>query len=151
MNKTEKVSSWGVRIVALWSLSLAFLAFAYILTLTSAVGLTSSELGDQPQVWIIFSINILFCLSFSICSYGLWRRHNWGRIGFLWTIGIWSGFNLVAVLDPGLLFTTSQTYSTTALTLNSLRFAATLLVPLWYLNRPQIKSIFIVPQSNQSY
>lgn len=149
MTLTTQISKWGVRIVALWSLALAFLAFAYILHLTNAVGLSSNELGDQPQVWTILVMNIVFCLGFLVCSYGLWFRHNWGRLSFLWVIGIWSGFNLVAVLDPGVLFTTSQNYTTTTLALNGLRFAATLLIPLWYLNRPQIKSIFVIPQPNE--
>ena len=142
MNTTQRISNWGVRVVALWSLALAFLAFAYILTLTSAVGLSSNEFGDQTQVWVILLLNVMFFIGFLVSSYGLWRKYNWGRIGFLWTVGIWSAFNLVVVLDPGLLFTVRQNYSLTTVMANGLRFVATLLIPLWYLNRPQIKSIF---------
>lgn len=133
---------WGIRIMALWALMLALLALANLLLLSEAAALFSNEYGTQLQAWIVVMLNVIFGLAFGAATYGLWQYQNWGRILFLWIIVVWAIFNLVAIFAPGVLFPTGGETNTDELAINGIRFAITLLIPIWYLNRPQIKSLF---------
>lgn len=148
--KVQLKPKWGIRIVATWALVMAMVAFATLLLLTSTVELYSNAYGNQALVWIVFILNALFGMGFLASAYGLWKQQNWGRLAFLWTVGIWSLFNLFALFDPGLIFDSSRAYSTTQLALNGLRFSAALIVPLMYLNLPRIKSAFAFQPIDQS-
>jgi hypothetical protein len=133
---------WGIRIMALWALMLALLALANLLLLSEAVELYSNEYGTQLQAWIVVGLNVIFGLAFGAATYGLWRHRNWGRILFLWIIVVWAVFNLIAIFMPGVFAPANQEAMPDELTINGIRFAVTLLIPVWYLNRPQIKSLF---------
>lgn len=137
-----QASRWGIWICAAWALALAVLAVANILLLTKAVELASEDSISPLQIWLIFGLNVVFGLAFAGSSYGLVRQHNWGRLVFIWAIVVWSGFNLVAVFLPTLIFAAAQPRSAGELTFNSLRFAAGMVLPLWYLNLPRVKALF---------
>lgn len=130
-----------VIIFAFWSFILALLALARLLLLSKSVELYSNAFGNQSIVWLIFILNICFGLAFGASAYGLWRRHNWGRLLFLWTMGVWSGFYLVI-----LVFWARPTANSNSLTSNpfiaSFRFGMGLLLSLWYLNLPHVKVLF---------
>jgi hypothetical protein len=135
---------WGIRIIAAWAAILALLAFVNLLILVNSVELYSNQSGNQLQVWLIFSFNIAFGLSFGAAAYGVWQEQNWGRLLFLWTIGGWAVFNILAILSS-----TGQ-LTVIELLLNVFRFAITLLIPVWYLNRPQIRSFFYATPANST-
>jgi ABC-type glycerol-3-phosphate transport system permease component len=114
---------------------------ANLLYLSAVVQLIGGDQGpNQGRIWIVFIFNVIFLIGFAISAYGLFRLHHWGRILFLWCITIWSGLNLIALFIP--FFSPDQDHSAEGLALNSLRYAAGLLVPLWYLNLPRVKVIF---------
>ena len=133
---------WGVWICAAWALALAVLALANLLLLSQAVGLYTNNNGDQLQVWIIFLLNIGFGLAFAASTYGLWRKQNWGRLLFLWTIIIWSSFNLLALFAPDVIFSSGARYSAGELAANGVRFALGVFLPLLFLNLPSVKALF---------
>jgi membrane protease YdiL (CAAX protease family) len=132
----------GVWICAAWAFTLAVLAFVNLLYLVNAVELYSDQDGNQAQVWIVFVVNVGFGLAFAISIYGLWRRQNWGRLLFLWTIVIWSGFNFMALFAPGIIFASDVQRTVSELTLNGVRFAAGVAIPLLFLNLPRVKALF---------
>ncbi len=115
---------------------MALVAVARLLFLSGAVELTSNQFGTQTQVWVIFIFNAIFAIGFAGSAYGLWIRRSWGRILFLWVIGAWSVFNLVALLM------TLDRYATSEFIINLLRLIAGLLISLWYFNIPRIKALF---------
>ncbi len=126
---------WGIFILSLWSFVLAVIAFAKMALLTQAVAYTN----NITQLWIIFILNALLGLGFSFSTYGLWTRQNWGRLLFLGVMTLWSGANLLVLFDP-----TGLAQSTTfEIVTNGLRFTAGLILPLWYLNLPRIKMLFV--------
>lgn len=49
----------------------------------------------------------------------------------------------MALFVPGLLFSSNQNRSVGALGLNGLRYVLGLFLPLWYLNLPRVKSLFL--------
>lgn len=135
------LSKWGVWICAAWALVLAFLAVANLLLLSQIVAYSDGQVS-QGQIWAVFIMNVIFGLAFAASTYGLWRRQNWGRLLFIWTIVIWSAANFVALFIPGLLFLVENQRSAGELTLGGIRFAVGLILPLWYLNLPRIKTLF---------
>jgi hypothetical protein len=132
---------WGIRIFALWSIVLAVLSASRLLILSESVELYSNLYSNQAQVWLIFLINVGFALSFSVGAYGLWQQQPWGRMLFLWSIGVWTVVNLVSVLAPNLLLTSVQK-PIVDLAVDVIRYAVALFIPLVYLNLPHIKSCF---------
>jgi hypothetical protein len=142
---------WGIRIITVWAASLALLALVYLLILINSVEFYSNQSGNQFQVWLVFGFNIAFTLGFGAAAYGLWLERNWGRLLFLWVIGVWSVFNILSLLVPGMSGVSARQFSTVDLALNVFRFAVTLLIPAWYLNRPRIKSLFAdAPATNST-
>ena len=139
---------WGVWICAAWALALAVLAVANLLLLTQAAGLYHDDNGDQTQIWVIFLLNVCFGLAFAASTYGLWRQKNWGRLLFLWSIVVWSGFNFLALFAPEILFSSSRQYTTSQLTTNGVRFMLGMIVPLLYLNLPRVKALFYTGAEN---
>jgi len=137
----RNVSKWGIWICTAWALVLAFLAVANLLLLSQIVAYSNGQVS-QGQIWAIFMMNIIFGLAFAASTFGLWRRHNWGRLLFIWAIVIWSAINLVALFIPGFLFPIENQPSAGELTLGGVRFAVGLVLPLWYLNLPRIKTLF---------
>lgn len=133
--------SWGIVIFILWAVVLAVVAFARLLLLSKAVELYSNEFGNQVQVWLIFLINAGLGLGFASSAFGLWRLENWGRLLFLWIIGIWTAFNLTALFIINPLVLETQ-YSLAEILVNGLRVAAGLVISLWYFNLPHIKTLF---------
>jgi len=77
----------------------------------------------------------MFCLGFGASAYGLWDRRNWGRLLFLWLLGFWSGFELIAP------FITNRD-AFIDITANIFRVAIGLFVSLYYFNLPRIKTLF---------
>lgn len=113
-----------------------------MLWLTRAVEFSSNEYGNQSRIWLIFVLNTLFAAGFGGSSYGLFRRQNWGRILFLWTIAVWSGANLIAIV----LFNPSSASNSGTIVsgdiFNSIRFALSALISFWYLNLDRVKALF---------
>lgn len=129
---------WGIRIVALWSLILALLAVSHLLLLTLAVELYEGD--NQARMWVIFGLNIIFAAGFSAAGYALWLKKSWGRIAFLWLIGVWSAFNFISLFAPGPELLLSQPPLQWAF--SGLKYSAALIIPLVYLNLPRIKNQF---------
>jgi hypothetical protein len=130
--------TWGIRIMAAWSLVLAVLAASHLLLLTLAVELYQGD--NQLRIWVIFALNLLFCVGFGAAGYGMWLHQGWGRVAFLWLIAVWSAFNFMGLFAPGLMF--NVTHSFWQMVQNGLRFSAALIIPLVYLNLPRIKAQF---------
>jgi hypothetical protein len=110
--------------------------------LSKAVELTSGIFGDQSLIWFIFILNIVLALGFGASVYGLWGKHRWGRVLFLWLIVVWSISNLIALFvfnPPG------QDLNISTVLINGFRFGVGVLISLWYFNLPHIKALF---QSN---
>ena len=138
----NNLPKWGVWICAGWSLALALLALATLLQLTGAAGLYSEVYGSRVRVWLVFILNVVFCLAFIASAFGLWRQLNWGRLLFLWTIIVWSGFNLLALLLRDVIYTSTTDSATGDMTLSAIRFALGLVLPLMFLNLPRVKALF---------
>ncbi len=138
--------SWGVFLFTLWALILTLLALARLLLLSQAVELYSDEFGNRLQVWIIFSLNTLFGLGFGASAYGLWRRHNWARLLFLWLAVIWSTSNLFALLLSALNPSTGI-FSPVDIILGTLQASLGIIIPVWYFNIPRIKALFYTEKS----
>ena len=137
---------WGIKIIAVWSLVLSVLAVAHLLILTIAVEFYQGD--NQLQIWVIFALNLLFCIGFAAAGYGMWLRRAWGRIAFLWLIAVWSAFNFMGLFAPGLALNSAQPFWQIAL--NGLKFGAALAIPLIYLNLPHIKAQF-EPATTQNF
>ena len=129
---------WGIRLFAVWAGVLTFLALARLLILTQSVELSSNAFGNQAAVWVIFGLNVSFGVGFGMSAYGLWMHHSWARNLFLWTIAIWAGFNIITIFIPGAYRQSSFGQQV----LNGLRYAVALFIPVFYLNRSQVKAIF---------
>lgn len=126
-----------VRIMAAWSLILGVLNLMNLLILVMlAAGLETNQVPNQMQVWLSFGLNVIFVVGFFLSGYGLWRYQGWGRTLFLWIITAWAVFNIISLALSG------GQYSFGALAVNILRFVVTLLVPLWYFHRPEVKTFF---------
>jgi hypothetical protein len=120
---------------------LAFLAAVRVLLLSQ--GGQFFRGGDEPGqslVWVIFVLHLFLFLGFSSGAYGLLRLHSWGRIVFLWSITIWSGYRLITLFV--LLFSANQNHTAWTLILTGLDGVSCLL-PLWYLNLTHIKTMFL--------
>lgn len=142
-----RLTKWGIIIVAFWALVLAVLSMGNLLVLTTIVRLNTNEGPTQTQIWIVFVLNLLFLLGFIGSSYGLFKRSSWGRTLFLWIISMWAGANLMALFVP--ILSTTQGYSQAGI-LNAIRYAVALILPLWYLNLPQVKMAFQAPINNST-
>jgi peptidoglycan/LPS O-acetylase OafA/YrhL len=129
---------WGIRLLALWSLVLAVLAVSHLMLLTLAVELYQGE--NQARMWVIFGLNLIFAVGFGATGYGLWLQHSWGRIAFLWLIGVWSVFNFISLFVFGSDLISGQPPLQWAL--SGLKYSAALIIPLLYLNLPHIKNQF---------
>jgi hypothetical protein len=130
---------WGIFILALWAGLLALLTLANLLLLSASTEVYSS-LGE---VWWIFVITIIISLGFGLSAYGLWYTKNWGRWLFMVSLILWSGFNLLALFAPSLIFVSSRTYASGELILAGLRYGLALIFPLLYLNLPDVKRHFV--------
>ncbi len=135
-------SGLGIRVLAMWSLMLAILAFLNLLLLSESVELYSNQFNNQAQLWIIFIISLIFCFTFLLSAYALWQYHNWGRILFLLAIAIWFGFNLVTMTMSNFVSSETNSYDLSELFVDSLQSVVAIMLPLWYLNIPHIKAIF---------
>lgn len=138
----NNLPKWGVWICAGWSVALAMLALTTLLQLTWAAGLYSDVYGSQARIWLVFALNVAFSLAFIASAYGLWRQLNWGRLLFLWTIIVWSGFNLLAVLLRDVAYTSAIESTTGDVTVNTIRFTLGLVLPFLFLNLPRVKALF---------
>ncbi len=130
--------AWGIRILALWAVVLALLAMSHLLLLTLAVELYEGD--NQARMWVIFGLNIIFAVGFSAAGYGLWLKKNWGRIAFLWLIGVWSAFNFISLLAPNLNLILGQ--PPLQWLFAGLKYSAALVIPMVYLNLPRVKTEF---------
>jgi hypothetical protein len=125
----------GIRVMAVWSVVLALLAIAHMLVLSAA-----SEVGQLQLAipfWVVFFLNGLFMAGFTASGFGLWRRLWWGRLLFLGLIVTWSLFNFA-----GLVSQVNTSMVSPRLLLDLLRFGIALVVPLIYLNLPNIRHQF---------
>lgn len=130
--------TWGIRILALWSLVLALLAVSHLLLLTLAVELYQGS--NQARMWVIFGLNMIFAVGFSAAGYALWRKKSWGRIAFLWLIALWSTFNFISLFTFGSGINLGQ--SPLQWALSGLKYSTALIIPLVYLNLPRVKHQF---------
>jgi hypothetical protein len=136
-----RFGTWGIFVLSLWAMALAFVAIAQLLILsTTNLSFDNPTWSNQAAIWLIFSVNAFFFFGFSSSAYGLLRRHNWGRIIFLWTVIIWSSYRLAGLFVP--FFYANQNFAVGQFMLDALRYAVGLVLPLWYLNLPHIKMIF---------
>ena len=103
--------------------------------MSRVVELAGEEFGSQGGVWLVFALDVLFCVGFGLSAYGLWKRCNWGRLLFLWLLGAWSAFELI-----GPFIANQDTFID--LTANVFRVAVGLLIALFYFNLPRIKAFF---------
>lgn len=138
--------TWGIRIIAAWALVLAVLAVAHLLLLSIAVEFSQGD--NQLRMWVIFALNLIFAVGFAFGAYGLWQHAPWGRIVFLWLIGLWSAFNFMSLFAPGL--SPDVPRATWQLLLNGVRYGLALAIPLLYLNLPNIKARFDEESSTPS-
>jgi hypothetical protein len=92
----------------------------------------------RVPLWIILIFNVILAVGFFASSYGLSMRQNWGRVLFLWLIVLWSVANLMALLYSILRANKIVSFHF----VDSLRYLIALIMPLWYLNLPHIKTIF---------
>ena len=137
--KNIRLTRWGITIVALWAVTLAFLSFANLLLITSIVQSVTIEVGVL-QSWLVFGLNIFLLIAFSISAYGLFKRQQWGRLLFLVSVSIWAGFNFFALFSSS--YSLNQDHTNQAIFFNAFRYAVALIMPLWYLNLPQVKLAF---------
>src|SRR5688572_22912209 len=114
-----------IRIMAIWALILGILNLANSLILTLAVGVETNQDGNQMRIWLGFGMGIAFGVGFFLSAYGLWTYQSWGRTLFLWVITAWAAFTII-----GLGLSAGQ-YEVGALVVNIVRYAVTLLIPLW--------------------
>ncbi len=108
---------------------------ARLLLLSKAVELAGDEFNNQPQIWLVFTLNILFGLVFGASAYGLWGRQSWGRILFLWVLVFWSGFDLISLFI-------GNDNTIPAIIVGVLRVAIGLVISLWYFNLPHVIALF---------
>lgn len=98
--------------------------------------------AEQSRVWIVFVLNVLFLIGFSLSFYGLWHHQNWGRLLFLWALGLWAGFGLLALFMPTILSGSTQTQAVSSVIFNLFRYLVSFLLPLLYLNMAHVKASF---------
>lgn len=142
----QRRGSWGIFLLILWALILAFVAFARMLLLSAVVGVTEEENISQNQVWLVFSLNAIVGLGFAASVYGLWIRRHWGRLLFIITIAIWAIFYLIAIFLP-LSSPTGQSYTTTEWIVNLIPYLLGSTGAIWYLNLAHIKMLFDIDES----
>jgi hypothetical protein len=143
--KNLSLTQWGIIIIALWSLVLAFLALANLLLITSIV--QSAALAvNVVQTWMVFGLNIILLIAFSLSAYGLLRQQPWGRLLFLAAVIVWAGLNFFALFSVA--DTPGQNRTTPSLYIDASRYAAALIISLVYLNLPRVKQAF---QSSSGY
>jgi hypothetical protein len=142
INRLSIPPTWGIRVIAVWSLVLALLAVAHLLVLSaaSAVG----ELQTAIPIWVVFLLNALFVAGFGVSAVGLWRIFEWGRRVFLGLIILWSVFNFASLAVQSNTPLASQT-----LLYDLLRYVLALVVPLIYLNLPNIRHQFIINPTSE--
>jgi hypothetical protein len=145
----DHVGSWGIFVFSLWALILTIVAVARIILLTGVVEFVNNEYSNQLQIWIIFILNVIFGVGFGASSYGLFRRQSWGRILFLWTILIWTGFNLLAVFLFRSILPSNNGAFVDSLPVNIVRFALGGVISVWYFNIPRVKARFSTGSSEE--
>jgi hypothetical protein len=118
---------------------LAFVALSRLLFLSRIVEIAGDEFGSQSGVWLTFGLDALFGAGFGLTAYGLWNRRNWARLLFLWLLGFWSAFELIAPF-----LTNNDAFID--LTANIFRVAIGLLISLYYFNLPRIKALFVIDE-----
>ncbi len=136
MGKLITGTSGIIRIMAIWALVLGILNLANSLILTLAVGLETNQESQQMRIWLGFGMGIAFGVGFFLSAYGLWTYQSWGRTLFLWVITIWAAFTII-----GLGLSVGQ-YEIGAIVVNIARYLVTILIPLWYFHRPEVKAFF---------
>ncbi len=133
--------SWGVIIIALWSLILGLLTLAGLLRFSQVVSQVS--VSSESQIWILFVAYTLFTIGFGLSTYGLWQFQSWGRRLFLWTVGAWAIFGVMGLLRVnGFSIAPERTYTVTEIVVNLIRYLAGFILPLLYLNLGHIKPLF---------
>jgi hypothetical protein len=139
--------TFSIRLLAVWAAVLAILPFANLLLLTQVVELSSNQFISQTQTWLIFGLQSTFGAIFAASAYGLWQKHNWGRVLFLWACVIWFGVNIFSLFVPNIVALAAVQQPLTGSILKGTRFAVALFLPVWYLNRPVVKEIFATNSS----
>ena len=141
-----RLSKWGIRIVAAWAGLLALITLANLLLLSASADIYES-LGE---VWWVFIINVLFIIGFGVSAYGLWQQQNWGRRLFLGTMVVWALFNLLALFAPAFIFVSERAYAPQNLFFSVVRLVAGLIFSFGYLNLPNVKAAFLMPNNQPS-
>jgi hypothetical protein len=132
--------SWGILILGLWALVLALVALARLVLLSAVVG-SSSQNISQGQIWVVFILNGLLVLAFAACAYGLWTRRHWGRLLFMGCIIFWAVFYVVALFTSDTSLADSD-YTPGSLAFNLVPYLGGVVLSIWYLNLPHIKTLF---------
>ena len=137
----KRPNSWGVIIIALWSLILAFSTLGGLLLFSQMIG--HIEVSSESQIWVLFVAYTLFTIGFGLSSYGVWQYQSWGRRLFLWTLGAWAVFGVMGLLRVnGFSVAPERTYTVTEVIVNLIRYLAGFILPLLYLNLGHIKPLF---------
>ena len=137
--KNLSFTQWGIIIIALWSLILAFLSLANLLLITSIVQSASVEV-NIVQTWLVFGLNIFLLVAFSLSAYGLFKRQQWARFLFLAAVIIWAGLNFFALFSSSK--ASAQGHMISNIYIDALRYAIAVAVSILYLNLPRVKLAF---------
>lgn len=130
--------SWGILILSFLALVLAMWSFANLLLLSAVVGSQSDLNLSQGRIWTVFILNALLGIAFAISAYGLWGRHNWGRLLFIACMLVWSVFHVAALFTPDAL-PADYTFGTLIINVIPLMGA---IAAIFYLNLAHIKILF---------
>ena len=125
-------------ILILLAVVLTLLALALMLFLSAVVRVGGQENLGQGRIWTFFILHILFAVGFSASAYGLWGRHNWGRLLFISSITVWGAYYVIFLLIPA---AKSGNFSVGALILNLIPLVA-VITAILYLNLAHIKALF---------
>jgi hypothetical protein len=138
--------SWGIFILGLWALVLTLVRLAQLLLLSAVVESGGQADTDQGQIWLVFVLNGLFSLAFAASAYGLWTRQHWGRLLFMGSVVVWSGFYIVTLFLP-VAVPATENRSPVTLIINLIPYIIGVIISIWYLNLPHIKALFDLKES----
>jgi hypothetical protein len=130
--------SWGILILSFLAVVLAMWSFANLLLLSALIRSEGDLKLGQGWIWIVFILNALLGLTFAASAYGLWKRHNWGRLLFIAVMIVWLASYVAALFVSGRLL---EDYTIGTLILNTVPLIGGIAAIL-YLNLAHIKILF---------
>lgn len=136
MNLDHLYQNYGRIIISLWAFVLGAQNAGTLLILSASVqGNTLVEASIWFRIYQVASVG--FTLAFIAAAVGLWQYRNWGRRLFLVTAVVFFMVSLIGI------FTLQQgSLSTGETWFQSFRYIISTLLPLAYLNLPNVKAKF---------